>query len=276
MSYPGKISGTNLDYIPGIAVSASGDVYIQARIPNTSIPLLCPTCEFAENAENAENWAVYRKTNVKNEFEFVAMGKQETYQGKKYYEYYRQFDFTFSMLGEIASASTAPWVVKSVDVAKKEVTFDTSVWPKNTGNLALSDVATGDFFGQNIEFAPESNDPCPGLACKNAQALSVVRQRTAFTGATAYFIGRASLLYNESWNLLWKKSIENTTIFRIRENGAKDVVGKDVAAFFAKSSDLPLVNNFVYSRVDGRFYVLAYPASYPWTLYRVSEDALVP
>ncbi|MBI2644841.1 hypothetical protein HYW94_01530 [Candidatus Uhrbacteria bacterium] len=257
----------------GIASSASGDMYIQVSIPTNSIPVLCPACDMnISRSGNDPNYAVFKKTTVEDEFEYVAMsgkgiwGPNSSDPGKIGYLYERE-DFTFSKLSEAASVSMAPWVVKSVDRASKKVSFDTAVWPKNTGPLVLSDVASGDFFGRDVLLSSlyarilPWEGSCNTPECEDDRALSVVRERTAFTGAIAYFIGRDDIG-------------TSTTIFRVSESGAKEIVGKSVAAYFTKSSYVQVVHNFVYSRTDHKFYILARNTGF--LLYRISEEALVP
>lgn len=266
--------------VRGIASSASGDMYIQIFVPTDSIPVLCPVCDMNVGKEFG-NYAVFRKTNIENDFEFVAMAGKTVIgkeggrdQGKISYHYEGQ-DFAFSKLSEAASVSIAPWVVKGIDLAKKEISFDASVWPQNTGSLKLADVNGGDFFGINMNTwrrEQNSGNPCTTQECEATRALASVRERTAFTGAKAYFFGRGAIVSDPQFG----DGSPNTTIFRVSETGAREIVGKSIAAYFAKFLyGSMLVHNFVYSRADGKYYVLA-GSSGGMSLYRVSEDALVP
>ena len=285
----------NKGKIASIAQTASGDMYIQVSIPTDSVSVLCPTCDIINLSNFHSSYGVFKKTKIADEFEFVAMAKKEVLganyspdAGKIRYAYNAR-DFSLSGFAEAASLSVTP-LVKSVDVAKKEIIFDTSVWPTNTGNLVLSDVASGDFFGQDDNNGSNNGyyQECPDAGCENNRALAVVRERMAFTGTTAYFVGRGGIQPGDDMSLLWYAS-RNTTIFRIRENGLKEAVGKSVTDFIVNAKarkptdsypyNYPnsyVVYNFTYSQADGKFYIFMEYPGFSTGLYRVSEDALVP
>ncbi|MBI2644836.1 hypothetical protein HYW94_01505 [Candidatus Uhrbacteria bacterium] len=265
----------------GLALSASGDMYIQTIIPHGSTPLLCSTCD--TELVQFRNFAIFKKTSVKDEFEYIALGQKKTVipgqpdSGKTFYGEYPRRDFAFSKLTEAASVSVAPWVVKSVDVAKKEISFNTSVWTKNTGSLKLSDVASADIFGldddKTYDDGPDyGKAPCVDATCENERALTVVRERTAFTGTTAYFIGRTSASVRIAGD-------PRTSIFRVHETGEKEVVGKNIVEYFksfGSSYGPAVVYHFVYSQSEKKFYILTSVKAYGDRLYRISEEALVP
>jgi len=240
-------------------------------------------CSYIKDCDNlnARHTATFKKTSNGNEFEFAAVNKIESdpvWQDRRKYYGWGRWEFALSALWEkIGQQPPALITGASHGDDYSEIVFNSSIWPE--GKTARFSGAN--YFAKDPDHYDWPNRPPEAKLIGTDQDIAI--ERTAFTGTTAYFIGRTSK---------GEKGIDlnagSHKIFRITPqsggNPKVEVVGSAISKFLNEADSGcsgscfgVTVYNFVYSKNDRMFYILANPvgnSSDHFNLYRISEDAL--